>query len=283
MKQQSMRYFYLICASLAFALILLVCPSKEVLASSDEENVPEIKIAYQTGGVVEAFSLEPGKQQDLRFLGAPSDWRTRNLRWISSNPEIASVDDTGLVTAHKEGSVMILLFLEPYMSDAIWVHVEPSEAEELPLTDLTAEAEPEEPEELSPKQETPVPNQLVLRNQEAIVVPNGAAFSDGTKLSNIRDIANWAFSYMLTDGTRVIPTYEGSKTGVAEIVDVTYRANSRAKSVIIQSVIFKVYIDTNDDGWVTTEEKTIDAIGYYYVIVDVDKTITVEDWSIVTK
>lgn len=41
-----------------------------------------------------------------------------------------------------------------------------------------------------------------------------------------------------------------------------------------------MYLKPNQDNWVTADEKAEDALGYY--LMEVDKTLTVENWSIVT-
>ena len=134
-----------------------------------------------------------------------------------------------------------------------------------------------------PKQEESKKTGVVLKNQEAIHIPAGATLPDGTAVSNICDVAALAFSWMTTDGETVVPTYNGNKTGISEICAVKYRAIEGASSVIVRSVYMKVYLDVNNDGWVSAAEKAEDALGYYCIEVEVDKTLTVEDWSIVAK
>lgn len=122
---------------------------------------------------------------------------------------------------------------------------------------------------------------LVLKNQEAIRITDTATMPNGTKPQNMRDVAAIAFSFMTLDKTPVAPTWEANATGITEIVSVKFRAIRSAKTVIVDSVVFKVFLDTDGDGIVTTEEKTTKALGYYYICADVDKTLTVEDWDIV--
>ena len=96
------------------------------------------------------------------------------------------------------------------------------------------------------------------------------------------DVARYAFSYMTSNGETIVPTYDTDKYGIADIAKVDYHAIPGAKSVIVKSVYLKVYFDSDLDGKVTTAEKTDEAVGYYLVKVEIDKTISVEDWSIVT-
>ena len=64
--------------------------------------------AYQTGGEVSSISLEKGDSVDLRFIGI-SDYRNYSRSWVSSNPEVASVDVNGVVTAKANGEAVITL------------------------------------------------------------------------------------------------------------------------------------------------------------------------------
>ena len=58
--------------------------------------------AYQTGGTVSKISMEKGDSVDLRFIGV-SDYRNYSLAWASSNPEVATVDRNGVITAKENG------------------------------------------------------------------------------------------------------------------------------------------------------------------------------------
>lgn len=138
---------------------------------------------------------------------------------------------------------------------------------------------------VSKEEETTMPTttlSIALHNQEAIHIPANITFADGTPIQTVRDIAKYAFSFITSDGTIVVPTYEANATGISDIIKVEYRTNKRASAIIIEKIYLKIYFDTNQDNWVTTKEKTEDAIGYYCIGVEINKTITIEDWSIVT-
>jgi len=64
--------------------------------------------AYQTGGEVSKISMEKGESVDLRFIGV-SDYRNYSRSWVSSNPEVATVDVNGVVTAISNGTAVISL------------------------------------------------------------------------------------------------------------------------------------------------------------------------------
>lgn len=64
--------------------------------------------AYQTGGEVSKLSMEKGDIVDLRFIGV-SDYKNYTRSWVSSNPEVATVDINGIVTAKNDGTAIIKL------------------------------------------------------------------------------------------------------------------------------------------------------------------------------
>ncbi len=81
--------------------------------------------AYQTGGEVSKISLEKGDSVDLRFIGV-SDYRNYSLSWVSSNPEVATVDSKGVVTAKSNGTAVIKLNVgngSAYTSEGVVVTV----------------------------------------------------------------------------------------------------------------------------------------------------------------
>ena len=81
--------------------------------------------AYQTGGEVSKLSLEKGDVVDLRFLGV-SDYRNYSLTWTSSNPQVATVDKSGVVTAKENGTAIITLLVgdgNAYTSEGVVVTV----------------------------------------------------------------------------------------------------------------------------------------------------------------
>ena len=81
--------------------------------------------AYQTGGEVSKLTLEKGDVVDLRFIGV-SDYRNYTCTWTSSNPEVASVNKSGVVTAHSDGTAVITLHIgdgSAYTSEGVVVTV----------------------------------------------------------------------------------------------------------------------------------------------------------------
>lgn len=57
-----------------------------------------------------ALILEMGERKQLTANVLPQEASNRKVRWVSSDTAVASVDDTGLVTAHQSGSAVITAF-----------------------------------------------------------------------------------------------------------------------------------------------------------------------------
>jgi hypothetical protein len=107
-------------------------------------------------------------------------------------------------------------------------------------------------------------------NQEAIYVADDTWYAaDGIKgiaQNAIKYDHNFGWTYWVT-GNNDIPVCVGG---------VRFKENARAKQVVINDAFIKVAIDTNWNG--IYDEGTEP---YYYVEVDVEKTVTLEDMSIV--
>lgn len=262
-------------------------------------GVDRLEIAYQNGGVVERIFLQSGDSEDLRFFGAPNNWASLHPTWYSFDETIATVDGCGVVTAENAGNTAVLLRLDNGMIGLVYVYVTdkvPQETEKS-TEDINAETPDKAVEEIikpvttpevddkepakEEKKETEEVVKVILNNQEKIHIPASATFVDGTPIGNMCDIAKYAFSYVTTVGDSIVPTYETDKYGIAEIADVDYSTIKGARTVIVKNVYFKVYLDFNKDGVVSVEEKTTGAVGYYYIKVNVDRTLTVEDWNMV--
>ena len=51
--------------------------------------------------------LDVGKTTDLKVINLATEMETLNVNWSSDNPEVASVDSTGIITGISEGSAII--------------------------------------------------------------------------------------------------------------------------------------------------------------------------------
>ena len=51
-----------------------------------------------------------GKSQQLKATILPADATNTMLSWVSSNPDVLSVDDNGIITRHAEGAVTITAY-----------------------------------------------------------------------------------------------------------------------------------------------------------------------------
>ncbi|MBP3578755.1 MAG: Ig-like domain-containing protein [Lachnospiraceae bacterium] len=92
----------------AFLLASALVISSAAPATGPVYAAKTFTYAYQTGGEVSSISLEKGDSVDLRFIGV-SDYRNYSRSWVSSNPEVATVDVNGVVTAKANGSAVITL------------------------------------------------------------------------------------------------------------------------------------------------------------------------------
>lgn len=54
-----------------------------------------------------ALTVDMGERRELTATVEPPGASNRKVKWTSSDPAVASVDDTGTVTAHKEGKAVI--------------------------------------------------------------------------------------------------------------------------------------------------------------------------------
>lgn len=82
-----------------------------VKSVDDETKVATVKIRVRN--IVEAIRLTgdstmfEGKIQTLKISYTPSDFIITDVVWSSSNEEVATVDENGVVTSHKAGEVVI--------------------------------------------------------------------------------------------------------------------------------------------------------------------------------
>ena len=106
---------------LASALVI----SSAAPATSYVYAAKNFTYAYQTGGEVSRISLEQGDSVDLRFIGI-SDYKNYSRSWVSSNPEVATVDTNGVVTAKANGEALITLRVgdgSAYTSEGVVISV----------------------------------------------------------------------------------------------------------------------------------------------------------------
>lgn len=179
--------------------------------------------AYQTGGEVSTLSMEKGESIDLRFLGV-SDYKNYSRAWVSSNPEVASVDINGVVTAKANGTAVITLRVgdgSAYTSEGVTVTVG-----KLPAAETK--------KEFTALQTSDSAVTLTFDNKDitASDLENGLSFyyyvgdvkiSYPIKVDSVKDGVAKLSSYVtFTDGTKYGFTYgEESAEFVASIGEVT--------------------------------------------------------------
>lgn len=102
------------------AIVTTLAMAVSLVAPAQTARAAENGIALQgTKTVVTEYELEKaGDEVDFRFLGAPRDWRS-TYQWSTSNPEVATVDTAGVVTAVSTGTTIITITAG---ADASYVH-----------------------------------------------------------------------------------------------------------------------------------------------------------------
>ena len=92
---------------MALAMVVSMAAPAAQKAVAAEDKKP-LAIAYQEGAAIKTLNLKNvGDEEDLRFLYAPANYKELGVTWSSSNPNVVSVDDNGLVKAEAEGNATI--------------------------------------------------------------------------------------------------------------------------------------------------------------------------------
>ena len=92
--------------AVVMALVMAVSMTAPLMGAYAAED----GIALQgTKKVITEYELQmAGDTVDFCFFGAPEDWRT-TYQWTTSNPEVATVDKAGVVTAVSTGTATITI------------------------------------------------------------------------------------------------------------------------------------------------------------------------------
>lgn len=83
------------------------CTIKVTAGNVTSSTVVEIRSSVWNLYIPSSLSLRGDGQKQLEAEFSPEDTFNQEVIWTSSNPEIASVSDDGLVTAHKKGQATI--------------------------------------------------------------------------------------------------------------------------------------------------------------------------------
>ena len=62
-----------------------------------------------------------GKTEQLNYTSVPEELNVRTVAWTSDNPEIATVDDAGVVTAVGVGEATINLVINRFYTSTLTV------------------------------------------------------------------------------------------------------------------------------------------------------------------
>lgn len=88
--------------ALFFALSLLVAATSFVGCKDKPEPTPDVTITFANTEIV----LAPGDEQRLQYTIAPAGTSV-TLTWATSNPAVATVSQSGIVTAQADGEAVI--------------------------------------------------------------------------------------------------------------------------------------------------------------------------------
>ena len=102
------------------AIVMVLAMVVALARPAQAVHAAENGIALQgTKTLVTEYELKKaGDFVDFCFLGAPSDWRG-TYKWTTSNPEVATVNTAGVVTAVSTGTATITITAG---ADASYVH-----------------------------------------------------------------------------------------------------------------------------------------------------------------
>ncbi|MDE5877409.1 MAG: Ig-like domain-containing protein, partial [Muribaculaceae bacterium] len=98
-----------------------------------EKTVPVTKVTLDR----ESAEVEEGATLQLTATVEPEDATDKSLIWASSDEEIATVDENGLVTAVSKGEVTITVTTSNGLSTECTVTVKEKEAEVIPVTGIS--------------------------------------------------------------------------------------------------------------------------------------------------
>ena len=115
---------------LAFVMALAMVVSMAAPAGS--ALAAGLSVAYQAGGAVSELNVKAGAEQDLKFLGAPKNWKELGWSWTSSNEAVATVDAAGVVTAVADGTATITITVGD-LSGSVTVNVGDAKAYDVTL------------------------------------------------------------------------------------------------------------------------------------------------------
>lgn len=80
------------------------------LHSVPYEDIPDYIDIEDVSFDKNSLTIQSGKSAQLRYEITPTQYSEAEMLWISTNPEVADVDEFGIVTANKPGNTTILLF-----------------------------------------------------------------------------------------------------------------------------------------------------------------------------
>lgn len=104
----------------AAVLVTIMVPAVSGYAAKAFTYAEQVSKKQVTG-----LTMKPGEKTDLCFIGVP-DYAKYTCKWSSSNEDVATVDNKGLITAKAQGTAKISLMVgdgSVYSSEPVLVTV----------------------------------------------------------------------------------------------------------------------------------------------------------------
>jgi signal peptidase I len=108
-KEENMMksFFKKLAFVMALAMVVtMAAPAAQKAVAADKA----LAVTYQnekTYSISELNLANVGDTEDLKFLWAPSNWKELGVKWSSSNENVVTVDNNGVVTAVAAGSATV--------------------------------------------------------------------------------------------------------------------------------------------------------------------------------
>ncbi len=197
-----------------FTFLIIGCGSDNLSNPNDNVSVALTGISSSTDSYIALYS---GEEEQISIVYEPPNATNKTLTWVSDNNTIATVDDTGTITAMAEGTAIITaIALDGGHTAMLEVRVFPENAD-IPLRSITL---------------TPDSTSILIGSTETIEVtysPNNATNKTLTWVSDddsITTVDNTGTITAVAQGTAVITAISNADSTITGEVNVTVVDNS---------------------------------------------------------
>lgn len=246
--------------------------SLDSIHSEDNQNGYSMKIYYEGGGNTKAYvivkSLEDiflsntylkemtvGEEQTLSYTVAPQDMTANDIIWISSNPDIAEVNENGVVTAKAAGEVTICCAAKyaETISDKVSIRIREKEepgtenpAMEEPKNEVPIEEIPVKDEPVT--EEIPITEEMTTKEQSTEqVVKKGYKIKDKNFAYEVTSVKSKTVKITAVRSKKKtiihIPgkvKYNNKTYKVTEIAKKAFKNNKKVKKVVIGNYVKRI-------------------------------------------